>query len=347
LPGESAVVSAVKKTNPAVVSIIITKNVPVAERYFGFPFDFFGLGNPSSGNRSNSNSEPLEVGGGSGFFVSSDGLIVTNYHVVSDKNAEYTVYTNDGKKHTATVLARDSSLDIAVIKIPISNAPYLTFGDSKNIQLGQTVIAIGNALGEFRNTVSVGVVSGLSRSIEAGDIGGGSIEQLDEVIQTDAAINPGNSGGPLLDLAGNVIGVNVAVAVGSQNIGFALPGEAVKVAVDSVKTKGIISRPFMGVRYVAINQAVKDQEKLPIDYGVLVTAGNNPNEPAVLPGSPAAKAGIVEDDIITEFDGTKLTADKKLSTLIRAKKVGDTVNLKILHQGKEKTVAVHLEEFSQ
>jgi S1-C subfamily serine protease len=157
--------------------------------------------------------------------------------VVDDEEAEYTVFTNDGKKHTATIVARDPTLDIALIKIEGNGYPSLQFGNSANLKLGETVIAIGNALGEFRNTVSVGVVSGLSRSVVAGGLTSGEIEELDEVIQTDAAINPGNSGGPLLDLQGNVVGVNVAVAIGSQNIGFALPADMVKVAVDSVKTQ--------------------------------------------------------------------------------------------------------------
>jgi len=232
-----SVVQAVQKANPAVVSIVITKDVPVIERYYERvpnPYDFFGDFFSIPRYRENG-TEEREIGGGSGFFVSADGLIVTNQHVVSDKEAEYTVYTNDGKKHPARVAAQDERQDIALIKIDQelgSDYPYLTFGESKNLDLGQTVIAIGNALGEFRNTVSVGVVSGLSRSIIAGS-SVGTIEELNEVIQTDAAINPGNSGGPLLDLQGNVIGVNVAVAVGSQNIGFALPSDVVKGAVES------------------------------------------------------------------------------------------------------------------
>jgi serine protease Do len=339
---DSAVETAVKKANPAVVSIIITKDVATIERYYnGSPFGIFGefFGVPNGGN---GGTQKLEVGGGSGFFVSADGLIVTNQHVVSDEDAEYTVYTNDGKKHTAKVIAKDTGLDIALIKIDGGGYPFLQFGNSHDVELGQSVIAIGNALGEFRNTVSVGVISGLSRSITAGSQLG-ETEDLDEVLQTDAAINPGNSGGPLLDLAGHVIGVNVAVAQGSQNVAFALPSDSVKAAVESVKSKGIISHPFIGVRYVIINNTVKTQKNLSVDYGVLVTRGGN-GESAVVTGSPAAKAGIKENDIILEFDGTKLTDEKKLSTLIRNKKVGDTVTLTILRNGKEVTIPVVLEE---
>ncbi|MDQ3076428.1 MAG: trypsin-like peptidase domain-containing protein [bacterium] len=334
--GNASIVSAVRKANPAVVSIIITKDAPIIERYFD---DFFGFQIPRY--RQNG-TERQEVGGGSGFLVSAEGLIVTNQHVVSDTNAEYTVYTNDGKKHPARVIAKDSGLDIALIKIEGTAFPFLTFAQSSSVELGETVVAIGNALGEFRNTVSVGVISGLSRSIQAGS-GRGEVEELDEVIQTDAAINPGNSGGPLLNLDGNVIGVNVAVAEGSQSIGFALPADAVKVAVESVKTRGIISRPFLGIRYIPVTDPVKIENKLSVDYGVLVTQGSG-NNVAVLPNSPAAKAGIVEGDVILEFAGTKLTIDKKLASLIRTKNVGDTVTLKILHQGQEKTIQIVLEE---
>jgi serine protease Do len=269
-------------------------------------------------------------------------LIVTNKHVVDQKDVEYTVYTNDGKKHAAKVVAQDPVLDIALIKIEGSGYPYLSFGNSDSLLIGQSVIAIGNALGEFRNTVSVGVVSGLARSITAGN-GSGKTENLDQVIQTDAAINPGNSGGPLLDLSGEVIGVNVAVAQGSQSVGFALPINSVKGAINSVKTTGKIIRPYLGVRYLAINQDIKDKNNLTVDYGVLVKPGSNPGELAVIPGSPADKAGIVENDIILEIDGVKIDEKTSLASLIRQKNVGDVVILKILDKGVEKTVSVVLE----
>ena len=349
---ESFVVNAVKKTNPAVVSIIISQSVPKYETYTvpdqeenpfgdmfpGFPNMFFNIPQYKQDG-----TQEEEVGGGSGFFVSSDGLIVTNKHVVDQTDAEYTVYTNDGKKHTATVVARDPVLDIALIKISGSGYPYLNLGDSSSLQLGQSVIAIGNALGEFRNTVSVGVVSGLGRSITAGDDMSGSSETLDDVIQTDAAINPGNSGGPLLDLSGDVIGVNVAVAQGSQNIGFALPIDSVKESIQSVESTGKIVRPYLGLRYVPITEDMKEENNLPVDYGVLVQAGQDPNALAVIPGSPADKAGIVENDIILEVDGTKLDSSNDLASIIRGKKIGDVVSLKILHKGVEKTVQVTLE----
>ncbi len=348
---ETFVVNAVKKTNPAVVSIIISKNVPKYETYidpnqrqnpFGdlFPDFFFNI--PQY--RQNG-TEKKEIGGGSGFFVSSNGLIVTNKHVVNQKDAEYTVFTNDGKKHIATVVARDPVLDVALIKVvsPAGRSfPYLSLGDSDSLQVGQSVIAIGNALAEYRNTVSVGVVSGLARSVVAGD-SFGKTELLDHVIQTDAAINPGNSGGPLLDLSGNVIGVNVAIAQGSQNIGFALPINSIKSAIESVKTTGKIVRPYLGIRYITINAEMKNKNNLSVDYGVLVKAGQNQNELAVIPGSPADKAGIVENDIILEVNGVKLDDKNTLASVIRQKNIGAVITLKILHKGVEKNVQVILE----
>ncbi len=347
---ESFVIDAVKKANPAVVSIIISKNVPKYEldpnsqnqnpfgdMFPGFPNFFF-----NTPQYRQNGTEKKEIGGGSGFFVSADGLIVTNKHVVDQKDVEYTVFTNDGKKHPAKVIARDPVLDIALIKIEGSGYPNLELGNSDKLEIGQSVIAIGNALGEFRNTVSVGVVSGLARSITAGDNSGKS-EVLDQVIQTDAAINPGNSGGPLLDLSGRVVGVNVAVAEGSQNIGFALPINSVRGAIESVKNTGKIVRPYLGVRYVAINSELKDKNGLSVDYGVLVQRGASASDLAVIPGSPADKAGIVENDIILEVDGKKIDDNNSLASIIRQKTVGQVINLKILHKGDEKTVPVTLE----
>ncbi len=350
---EDAVVRTVKTAQPAVVSIVISKDVPIIERYYsngtGDSFSQFFGNNPFSPFQfqvpqlRQNGTEKKEIGGGSGFLVSSDGLIITNKHVVSDTEAEYMVFLNDGSKHEAKLVARDPVNDIAVIKIDAKNLPYLEFADSSNLQVGQSVIAIGNALGEFRNTVSTGVVSGLSRSITAGD-SSGQPEQLNEVIQTDAAINPGNSGGPLLNLSGKVIGVNVAIAQGSQNVGFALPANEVKTTVESVQKTGKISRAYIGVRYTQITPAIKDANKLSVDYGALILRGEKPEELAVIPGSPANKAGIVEGDIMLEVNGKKLEGTTTLSSVISKKQPGDSVVLKILSKGAEKTVTVKLEE---
>ena len=352
---ESLVIQAVDKANPAVVSIVITKDVPVIERFFEEapnPFDDFFGNNFYSPFRfrvpqyRQRGTQKQEIGGGSGFLVSPDGMIVTNRHVVDQDDVDYTVFTNDGTKYEAKVVARDPANDLAIIRVPGNNLPFLEFADSDHLKVGQTVIAIGNALAEFRNTVSVGVISGLSRSILAGD-SRGQPEQLDEVIQTDAAINPGNSGGPLLNLDGKVVGVNVAVAQGTENIGFALPINLVKGVVDSVEKTGKIVRPFLGVRYVAVTPAIQKQNSLPVDYGVLVLRGGTQTELAVVPGSPADKAGLEEGDIILEINGVKLDENVSLANQIRKKAVGDTVELKILHKGAERTVTVVLEEIPQ
>lgn len=350
---DAAVVNAVKKANPAVVAITISKDVPVYERYvenipgpFGdfFGNDFFGFTIPRLRQEG---TQKQKVGGGSGFLVSEDGYIVTNRHVVEDKEAEYTVFLNDGTKNTANVVARDPVLDLAIIKIDTeksgSDLPYLAFGDSDSLEVGQTAIAIGNALAEFRNTVSVGVVSGLSRSIVATGTMGGA-EVLDQLIQTDAGINQGNSGGPLLNLSGDVIGVNVAVASGAENIGFAISGNSAKSVIESVRKNGRIIRPYLGVRYIPITEELAEQNDLPVKYGVLVKRGSGPGDVAVIPSSPADKAGIVENDSILEIDGIKLISEKSLADIIRSKDVGDVIRLRILRDEQEKTVTITLEE---
>lgn len=334
----------VETVNPAVVSIVISKDVPVYEDGYTSPFGFswpFSLRTP---NQKQVGTEKRDVGGGSGFFVTSDGYVVTNAHVVSDEEAIYTVFTNGGDEYEAEVIARDPILDIALLKIDSKEeVAFLQFGDSSAIKLGQSVIAIGNALAEFQNSVSVGVISGLSRSIEAGD-GVGRSEQLENVIQTDAAINPGNSGGPLLNTHGEVIGVNVAVASGSENIGFALPGNAVKAAVDSIREHGRVVRAYLGVRYVPITPALAKANGLEVEYGVLVARGESVDQLAVIPGSPADKAGLVENDLILEIDGQKLDERHSLASIVRSKSIGDTIHLKVLHRGEEETREVTLGE---
>ncbi len=227
--------------------------------------------------------------------------------------------------------------------IEANDLPYLSFADSDSLRVGQTTIAIGNSLGELRNTVSTGVVSGLSRSITAGS-GFGQSEQLNEVIQTDAAINPGNSGGPLLNLSGQVIGVNVAIAQGSQNVGFALPANDIKKVVESVQKTGKITRAYIGIRYTVITPAIQDANNLDVDYGALVIRGDTPQDLAVIPGSPANKVGIIEGDIILEIDGEKIDAENSLAKHIGDMEPGDSVTLKVLSRGEEKTLTVRLEE---
>lgn len=341
----SDVVSVVDLANPAVVSIVISKDVPKMEQFLNEgsqknPFGIFGLNIPQY--RQNG-TEEKEIGGGSGFIVSEDGYIVTNAHVVSDKEAKYTVLlNNDESKHDATVVAADETLDIAVLKIEGNDLPFLEFGDSDAVKVGQSVVAIGNALGQFRNTVSVGVISGLSRSITAGDRSGSEV--LPDVLQTDAAINPGNSGGPLLDLAGKVIGVNVATSSGGESISFALPSNMVRVTVDGIRENGRVIQAYLGVRYVTIDEAYAKANDLSVNTGALVRRGDDGKTLAVVPGSPADKAGIEENDIILAVDDVLLDEKHPLYVVLRQKAVGDTVTLKVLHDGREQLVSVTLAE---
>lgn len=345
---EQAVISAVKKASPAVVSITISEEIPILERCAQSPFSdippefqqFFGNNFPQFNTQCDTGKKQLqEVGGGSGFIVSSDGLILTNKHVVADAKASYTVLTNDGKKYDAKVLARDPVQDLAVVKIAASNLPTVDIGDSDSLELGQTAIAIGNALGEFRNTVSVGVVSGLARTVTATD-GSGNNETIQGVIQTDAAINPGNSGGPLLNLNGQVVGINTAIASNAQNVGFTIPINRAKNDINSVKTSGEIRIPYLGVRYISITPDLARSQNLPVQYGALVRGGQD--GPAVAPDSPAAKAGLQAEDIIVKVNNTPIDAGHALGDVVVNYSAGDAVALTVNRAGKEITLQATL-----
>lgn len=342
---DSAVVDVVEKTSPAVVSIVITKDVPKIRNFFENPFgfpDIFGF--PNQDNEQNGETQKETIGGGTGFFITSDGMIVTNKHVVSDTDADYTVITNDEKEHSAKVLARDPINDIAIIKIDdADNYSILNLGNSDTLKIGQTVIAIGNSLGEFSNTVSRGIISGLKRTVTAG----GSFiksETLTNIIQTDAAINPGNSGGPLLNIGGEVVGVNVAMAQGAQSIGFAIPSNQIKKIIEQVKTTGKITTPYIGVRYIPLDEDIQKENNLPYNYGVLVARGQKVTDFAVIPGSPADKAGIMENDILLEVNSKKIDDKNTLTNLIAEHSVGDNIMIKLWHKGEIKNVSVKLEE---
>jgi len=340
---EEAVIKSVKQASPAVVSIVISKDVPVFEEYLYGPFK----------QQRQNGTEKKEIGGGSGFIISDDGMILTNKHVVIDKEAEYTVFTSDGRKFKAKVLARDPVQDLAVLKIDqektidddgeflVKPFPVAKLGNSDEMEMGQTVIAIGNALGEFKNTISVGVVSGLGRTITAS--GGGFVETLEDVIQTDAAINKGNSGGPLINLKGEVIGINTAMVLGAQSIGFAIPINKAKRDIEQIKDLGRIVYPFLGVRYVLVNEKVKKEYDLEIDYGALIIKGDD-GSPSIWPDSAAEKAGLKQGDIILEFNKEKIASDNSLVKIISKYSPGDTVSLKYLRDEEEITVEVELGE---
>jgi serine protease Do len=347
---ESAVISAVEKASPAVVSIIASKDLPQIQQFQGTPFeDFFSIlpqglipQQPKIQGDAGK-TEKQEVSSGSGFIISSDGYVVTNKHVVSYDDVDYTVVMNNDQKYEAKVLARDPVNDLAVLKIEAKNLPTLELGDSSTLKIGQQVIAIGNALGEFRNTVSTGIVSGLSRSITAsGGISG--TEQLANLIQTDASINPGNSGGPLLNISGQVIAINTAMANGAQSIGFAIPINELKSRIENIKKNGRIVTPWLGLRYVAINKAMKKANNLSVDYGALVIRGAKDTDLAVIPGSPADKADIMEKDIILKINEQKIDENNQLNKIISNYKSGDEITLTILRKGKEQKIKVVLEE---
>ena len=350
MPEKSPIVKVVKKCAPAVVSIIIAKNLPKLENFPDFspflPFNFdpkelYKQIPPEMFDEHGR----VKIGGGSGFLISEDGFVLTNKHVVVDPKADYTVGGSGGKKYHAKVVARDPINDIAILKIEGKNLPYIELGDSTNLDLGQTAIAIGNALGQFQNTISSGIISGLSRHITAQAGVDGQQQELRGVIQTDAAINPGNSGGPLVDINGKAIGINSAVVFGAQNIGFAIPVNAAKKALADIKKYGRIRAPFLGLRYILIDPVLKMRHNLPVDYGAMVVPEATPGDYGVLPGSPAEKAGVLEHDIILEVDSKKITKDLPLSDVIQNHEVGDKLRLKILRRGgKETDTTVVLEE---
>ncbi len=335
---ERSVMNVIKQSSPAVVSIIISKEIPIYEEYIERN-PFFGIEIPMYRE---SGTEKQRVGGGSGFIVSKQGLILTNKHVVSDENAEFTVITNDGIKYQAEVLDKDPVQDLAILKINGEiDFPILNLGDSSKAEIGQTVIVIGNALGEFANSASVGIISGLKRTISAS--GGGMVETLEDIIQTDAAINKGNSGGPLLNLKGEVIGVSVAIAESAQNISFAIPINRAKRDIQQIKTLGKITYPFLGIRYVMITPEVQEEKELSVDYGILIIRGKE-GEPAVVYDSVAFNAGLKENDIILEVNGRKIDMNNTLSSVMQEFYPGDQVILKVLRGTNELTFDVVLGE---
>lgn len=314
----SAIIDASKNVSAAVVSIT---SVGKAVR------DVFGLGTIEAPKSS-----------GTGFIVTSDGLIATNKHVV-DGGESFTVTTAEGKNYDGQVVGKDPTTDIALIKIDARGLPVADLGDSDRVQIGQWVIAIGNALGEFQNTVTVGVISGLNRKATPADASGNA-EALDGLIQTDAAINPGNSGGPLLTLKGQVIGINTAISGNAQNIGFVITVNELKKSLDSYRKNGKILRPYIGVRYQTITSAVAKNLELPVENGALLNGSDR--VPAIIPNSPASAAGLKDGDIIIRVDNQELTESNPLARIIRQYNPGDTVSLTILRDKKEQTVSLPL-----
>ena len=325
---ESVVTKVVEESSPSVVTVAISSNAPtVTNDFFN---NLFNLPVPSK------SPEEKYQNIGTGFVISSDGLIVTNKHVVGETNAKYRVLIGKDETEEVVNIYRDPSTDLAILKVNKTGLNPLVLGDSDQIKVGQTVIAIGTALGEFRSTVTTGVVSGLGRAIVAGSVFTGGSEKLDNVIQTDAAINSGNSGGPLLDSLGQVIGVNVAVSQSGQNIGFALPINLVKQSIDNFRTTGEFDRPYLGVGYRMVNKQTALMNEM--------AAGAYVQQ--VVEGSPADKAGIKVGDVITEMDGVKLgdNEDFSIAEFINKKKIGETIDLQLWREKKEKNISVKLDK---
>lgn len=338
---KSPIVEIAKKVCPAVITIVISKDLPKVDGFYFLPFGDQNLVVPKVEEKGK--KEKTKIGGGSGFLVSPDGYILTSQHVVADTEADYTVILEPTKKQQAKVLSRDPINDIAVLKIDGKNLPFLALGDSGKIELGESVIAVGNPLGEFHDTISAGIVSGLSRFITAYSGNNQEISRLKGLIQTDAAINPGNSGGPLVNFNAEVIGINTAMVMGAQNLGFAIPVNYAKRDLEEVKKYGKIKRPFLGIKYVILNKELAQQNKLPVDYGALVMRERLGEEP-IIKGSAADDAGLKEFDIVLEAGGEKITEKNPLANLLQKYKIGEKIEFKVLRQKKEIMLGVVLEE---
>ncbi len=348
---EAATIGVVQALSPAVVSVGIFKERRTISNQTGpFFFDEFFFGEPfglsPDGSAEAIPREKVQVGGGTGFVIAADGMILTNRHVVEDEDAEYRVTLANDREFVAQVLARDPIHDIAVIQIEANDLPFAQLGDSDGITIGQTVIAIGNALSEFDNTVTRGIISGINRRVVAGN-GRGSNEVIEEAIQTDAAINPGNSGGPLISLDGVVIGVNTAVSRQGQSVGFATPINVAKRAIDSVQKFGRIVRPWLGVRYSLLDQITANALGLSVHEGAYIVPAEGPNTPGVIPGSPAALAGVQEGDVIVRINDKLITQDNPLAKVIAEFAPEDQVTLGILRDAQELDLSVILGEFGQ
>lgn len=314
---ENAVIKVVENTSSSVVAIGLSRRVVN-------PFDPFSI----------PKREDSTIG--TGFVVSDKGIIVTNKHVVAD-STRFIVLTKDGQKYETKRIYRDAVLDLALVEIDAKGLKSLPLGESSKLKVGQVAIAIGNALGRFTNSVTTGVISGLGRRVVAGDPFSGSQESLDNLVQTDAAINPGNSGGPLLNLSGQVIGVNVATTEGAQNIGFAIPIDAVKPIINEFLTKGTVSRPFLGIRYRFISKDVAILNEVP--QGAYIQE--------VVEDGPAQKAGVKEGDIITKINNTSIDSENKVAEIISKSNIGTHLDLTIWRDDKEIKLSATVDESPQ
>lgn len=316
---ESDIAGLVAKVSPSVVSITTQSS---ARTYFGV-------------------SE--QEGAGTGIVVSANGYILTNKHVIDGASTVGVILSDGTRYDNVKVIGTDPLNDVAFLKIPdVTNLTPVELGNSSSIRVGQQVVAIGNSLGQYQNTVTSGIISGTGRPVTAQS--GSTVESLTDLLQTDAAINPGNSGGPLLNMSGQVIGMNTAVAADAQGIGFAIPINGIKGTLSGLLDTGKIERAFLGVNYVPITPETAKVYNLSVQIGAYVYTDRGS---AVAGGSPAEKAGIKDKDIITKVNGVEIGKSGALTTLIGEYKPGDTITLTILRDGKEQAVKVTLSAYNQ
>ncbi|MFO0970855.1 MAG: trypsin-like peptidase domain-containing protein [Candidatus Saccharimonadales bacterium] len=318
-----AIADVAQKVSPSVVSILTEQQATLRSSLYGTRMR-------------------TSQAAGTGVIIDANGLILTNKHVVAEGTSAVSVVTSDGVKYAdVQIIGRDPLNDLAILKVtnPKDFKP-ITLGDSDKVRTGQKVIAIGNALGQFQNTVTSGIISGMGRPVSASDEAGGSSEELTNLFQTDAAINSGNSGGPLLNFNGEMIGINTAVAADAQNIGFAIPVNEAKGIVTSAKTTGKLTRPYIGVQYVMLNAESAKQLGVSVQKGAYISK----DEGSVVSGSPAEKSGIRAGDIITAVNSTELSETVPLVSVVGRYKVGDTIELTIIRGDKEQKLKVTLAE---
>jgi serine protease Do len=317
------------KVSPSTVAITTEAVVDTGRSFFG------------------AQQQQVSEGAGSGIIISKDGYVMTNKHVVPDGTNNVAVVTSDGHEYkNVKVVARDPSNDIAFLKIDgANNLTPAQIGDSNQVRPGQQVVAIGNALGIFRNSVTSGIISGTGRPLTASDDTGATSEQLEDMFQTDAAINPGNSGGPLVNLKGEVIGMNTAVSQDGQGIGFAIPMADAKIEINSIINQGKLTKSYLGVRYVTLTPDVAQQVNVTATDGAYVQSGAG--SPGVVPGSPAANAGVHEGDVITKVNNDQIISGKSLASLLAQYAPGEKITLTILRGGKTITLQATLGTFPQ
>lgn len=375
---ESSSINAIQKVSPAVLSIVATKDLQVFKQnpfdfffnqqdpffQFGFPFEQIPQQRQQQ-QQQQPETKRQKVAGGTGFVIKEDGLALTNKHVVADKEADYTAVTKEGKEYDVEVISRDPVNDLAVIQLhektedkkdrktgekkdfgaKPENLPAAKLGNSATLKVGQKVLAIGNARGEYENSVTAGIISAIDREISASDQAGGGSETLSGLIQTDAAINYGNSGGPLINIGGEVIGINTAIDASANGIGFAIPINQVKPALQSIEKYGKIVRAFLGVTHTILNKERAKELKLEnLEYGALITGDRTKKEFGVMPDSPAEKAGLKLDDVILEVDGQKVTEENTLQSMVQKHAPGDKLQLKVWRSGNTFEKTVTLEE---